>query len=134
MKKWQIILTVVIVILAIAGFFFWRSTTIYSAQAVTVVSGSTIGIAPFTDRVDFGDIPQGDTISKTVTLTNSGNNSNSIKIYILGSISQMITVTPGKSFAIGAGESQDINFQLAMPASAAVGKKFTGRIIILKLP
>jgi len=134
MKKWQIILAVVVVILAIAVFFLWRSSNIYSAQVVTVAAGENIGIAPFTDRIDFGDVPQGDNITKTVTLTNDGSNSNSIKIYILGSISQMITVSPGKSFSIGAGKTQDIVFQLAMPATSPVGKKFTGRIIILNMP
>jgi hypothetical protein len=46
----------------------------------------------------------------------------------------MITVSPGKSFSIGAGKTQDIVFQLAMPATSPVGKKFTGRIIILNMP
>jgi hypothetical protein len=48
------------VILAIAVFFFFRSSTIYSTQVQAVKAGSTIGIAPFTDRVDFGEVPQGD--------------------------------------------------------------------------
>jgi hypothetical protein len=134
MKKWQIALAIVVVILIVAVFFFARSTNIYSTQAVTVEAGGSIGMAPFTDRIDFGDIPQGDNVTKTVVLTNSGDNNNTIKVYVLGSISQMITVTPGKSFELIAGKTQDIDFKLAMPASAAVGKKFTGRIIILKLP
>jgi hypothetical protein len=134
MKKWQILLAVIVVILIVAVFFFARSTNIYSTQAVAVEAGKPIGMAPFTDRIDFGDIPQGDNVTKTVVLTNNGDSDNTIKIYVLGSISQMITVTPGKSFELKAGKTQDVDFKLMMPASATVGKKFTGRIIILKLP
>jgi hypothetical protein len=134
MKKWQIVLAIVIVILAVVVYFFARSSNIYSARAVTVKAGSPIGMAPFIDRIDFGDIPQGEAVTKTVVLTNSGDSSNTIKVYILGSISQLIDVTPGKSFELKAGKTQDIDFRLSMPASSPVGKKFTGRIIILKLP
>jgi hypothetical protein len=134
MKKWQIAVTIVIVILAVAIFFFAHSTNIYSARVVTVEAGGSIGMAPFTDRIDFGDVPQGTSVTKTVSLKNNGNSSNTIKVYVLGSISQLIDVVPGKSFELAAGKSQDIDFKLSMPASAPVGKKFTGRIIILKLP
>lgn len=134
LKKRYIILAVVLVILAIAVFFFFRSSTIYSTQVQAVKAGSTIGIAPFTDRVDFGDVPQGDVVSKTIILENNGNNSNTVKVFILGSISQMITATPGKSFSIPAGKTQNLDLKLEMPASAPVGKKFSGRIIIFRLP
>lgn len=132
MKSWQIVLTVVAVILIIAIFFFSQNTMIYSSQVVAIEAGENIGMAPFTDRVDFGDIPQGQSVTKTVTLTNGGDNTKSIKIFILGSIANLIDVTPGKSFELGA--DQDINFRLTMPASATVGKKFSGKIIILELP
>ena len=134
MKKWQIVLTVVVVILAVAIFFFARVTTMYSTQVVAKEAGGAIGMAPFADRVDFGDIPQGDSVTKTVVLKNNGDNNNTIKVYVLGSISQLIDVEPGYSFELAAGKTQDVDFRMTMPASAAVGKKFTGRIIILRLP
>lgn len=134
MKKWHIILGVILVILVIAVFFFVRSSNIYSTQAVAVEAGSSIGMAPFTDRVDFGDVPLGVNVSKTIILANNGNNDNSVKVYILGSISQLVKPMPGYSFDIKSGESVDLVLQLTMPASAPVGKKFSGRIIILRLP
>lgn len=134
MKKWQIAVVVIAVILAVAIFFLTRITTMYSTQVVAIEAGGSIGVAPFTDRVDFGDVPQGDSISKTIILENNGDNNNTIKVYILGSISQLIEPTPGYSFEINAGQTKNLVLSLSMPASAPVGKKFTGRIIILKLP
>lgn len=134
MKKWQIAAVVVVIILAVAIFFLTRITTMYSTQVVVIEAGGSIGVAPFTDRVDFGDVPQGDSISKTIILENNGDNNNTIKVYILGSISQLIEPTPGYSFEINAGQTKNLVLSLSMPASAPVGKKFTGRIIILKLP
>jgi hypothetical protein len=134
MKRWHIILTVVIALLGVALYLFFSSSNIYSAQAVAVEAGSPIGMAPFTDRVDFGDVPQGKGVSKTIILENTGDNDNTIRIWIMGSISQMIDVTPGRSFELKAGTNRDVDFTFNMPASAEVGKKFTGRIIIFKLP
>jgi hypothetical protein len=133
-KKWHIALGVIVIILAIAIFFFARVTTTYSTQAVAAAADSPIGMAPFTDRIDFGDIPLGDSITKTVVLTNNGDHDNTIKVFVIGSISQLIQVTPGKSFTLAADQTQDLNLRLSMPASAPVGKKFTGRVFILRLP
>jgi len=134
MKKWHVILIVVVALLAIVVYLFFTSSNIYSAQAVAVEADSSIGMAPFTDRVDFGDVPQGKGVTKTVVLENTGENDNTIRIWIMGSIGQMIDVNPGRTFELKAGTTQDINFIFNMPASAELGEKFTGRIIILKLP
>lgn len=134
MKKWHIIMIVVIALLGIGVYFFLTSTNIYSAQAVAVEADSPIGMAPFTDRVDFGDVPQGKGVTKTVVLENTGDNDNTIRVWIMGDISQMIDVEPGRTFELKAGTSQDVDFLFSMPASAEVGEKFTGRIIIFKMP
>jgi hypothetical protein len=134
MKKIYIVIFVVVFLLAIAGVFFGRATTIYSAQVVVTEKGSNIGMAPFTDRVDFGDIPQGSGVSKTITLDNLGDNDNNIKVYTMGSIWSFIDIEPGASFTLGGGQSQDIVLKMLIPETAPVGKKYTGRIFILRLP
>ena len=134
MRLRYIVIFAVVFILAVGGFFLWRSTTSYAMQVVVTERGSDIGIAPFTDRIDFGDIPQGANISKTITLTNQGDNDNSIKVYMMGSIGTFIDVMPGKSFTLAGGETQDIDLRITIPETAPVGKKYTGRIFILRLP
>jgi hypothetical protein len=133
-KKRYIIIFAAVFVLAVAAVFFARATTTYGMQVAVVAKGSSIGIAPFTDRVDFGDVPQGSNISKTITLDNNGDNDNPIKIYMTGSIGSFIEIEPGSSFTLPAGQSQDITLKITIPESAAVGDKFTGRILILQLP
>lgn len=134
MKKWHIAVAVFVVILAVAIFFFIRISNIYSAQVIAVEAGAPIGISPYTDRVDFGEVPQGKSITKSIILENNGDNDNTIKLYILGSISQLIEPTPGYSFDIKAGQTFELVLRLTMPASAEPGKKFSGRIIVIRLP
>ncbi len=133
MKKRYIALIVVAVVLVLVIVFFAQATTIYSTQVVAAKEGGQLGIAPFTDRVDFGDVPIGTQINKTVTLTNEGGNANNIKVFIMGGIGDFLEVEP-RSFTLEPGEEQDIIFTISIPASAEPGHKFSGRIIILKLP
>ncbi|MBN1368057.1 MAG: hypothetical protein JW967_09035 [Dehalococcoidales bacterium] len=134
MKTRYIVIFVVVFILIIAGVFLGRATTSYAAQVVVTEKGSQIGIAPFTDRIDFGDIPQGTGISKTVTLENMGANNNHIRIYRWGGIWSFVKIDPGTSFVLEGGETQDIKMSITIPETATVGDKFTGRIFILQLP
>ena len=134
MKKRYYIIFAVVFVLAIAGVFFGRATTIYSSQVVVTEKGTNIGMAPFTDRVDFGDLPQGTGISKTITLDNNGDSDNRIKIYTMGSIWSFVEIQPGKSFTLAGGTSQDIVLKITVPETAPVGRKYTGRIFIMRLP
>lgn len=133
MKKRYIALIAVGVVLVLAVVFFAQALTLYPTQVVATEEGSPIGIAPFTDRVDFGDIPLGSTITKTIILENQGTVANYIKVFLIGSIGVMVDIEPN-SFTLEAGESQDVNLRITIPASAKPGQKFTGRVIILRLP
>ena len=121
------------VVLILAITFFVQATTIYSTQAIAKEAGSAIGIAPFTDRIDFGDIPQGETVGKTLILENAGTVPNSINIYIIGGIGDLVKVDP-KSVTLEAGETVEIDFRLSMPASVEPETKFSGRVFVLRLP
>ena len=133
MKKRYIVLIAVGVVLVLAATFFAQALTIYPAQVIAREKGEPIGIAPFTDRVDFGDVPQGATIAKMITLENEGSVHNYIRVFIIGSIGALVEVEPS-SLTLEEGESQDIVLRLTMPASAEPEKKFSGRVIILRLP
>ena len=135
-KKWRVRLTigVVVILLAVALYLFFTFSNIYSVKAMAIEARSDGGKIQFNERIDFGDIPQGKSSVRTLILENSGDNDHSIKIWIIGSIGQMIEVEPARSFDLSAGTSQDVNFQFNMPVSAMIGEKFTGRIIIFELP
>ncbi len=133
MKKRYIALIAVGVLVLLAVVFLVQALTIYPAQVIAKEMGSPIGIAPFTDRVDFGDIPQGSTMTKVISLENEGSTPNYIRVFVMGSIGNLVEVEPS-SLTLEEGESQDIELTLTMPASAEPEKKFSGRVIILRLP
>ena len=133
MKKRYIAFIALGVVLVLAGTFLVQATTIYDSQVIVKEAGSAIGIAPFTDRIDFGDIPQGSAVGKTLVLENQGAVPNYITIFIIGGISDLVEIEPS-SFSLEAGESQEVDFRLLMPASATPEKKYSGKVIVLRLP
>lgn len=133
MKKRYIAFIALGVLLLLAATFLFQATTIYSAQAVVKETGSPVGIAPFTDRIDFGDIPQGATIGRTLILENAGVVPNQVNVFILGNIGDLVEVAPG-SVTLEPGESAEVDFTLTMPVSATPEKKYTGKIFVLRLP
>ena len=134
MKKRYIAFIALGVLLVLVVTFFVQASTIYPAQVVAKEKGSPVGIAPFTDRIDFGDIPQGATVGRTLILENMGTVPNQVIIFVIGGISDLVKVEPTSSFALEAGETAEVDFVLTMPASIPPEKKYSGRIIVLRLP
>ena len=120
-------------ILVLVGTFLCQSTTIYSSQVIVVPSGAPIGINPLDDRVDFGDVPQGSSVGKTLNFENEGSLPNRVIVMVVGSIGDLVKVEPS-SFTLNQGDKQDVSLQLVMPESAEVEKKFSGRVVVLRFP
>ena len=133
MKKRYIGFIALGVVLILAVTFLIQAMTIYDSQVIVKEAGAAIGIAPFTDRIDFGDIPQGAAIGKTLVLENDGAVANYITIFIIGNISDLVRIEPS-SFSLEPGESAEVDFKMQMPASATPEKKYTGKVIVLRLP
>jgi hypothetical protein len=134
MKLYYILIFVVVLVLAVGAAFFFMSSTIYSSQAVAIEKDKQIGMAPFTDRIDFGDIPAGKEVSKSVVLENAGDGDSNIHVMVWGSIANLVSELPEAPFVLKAGVTQDLRFKLNMPATAEPGRKFSGKIIIMRLP
>ena len=133
MKKRYIAFIALGVLLLLVVTFLFQAMTIYDTQVIAKEAGGAMGVAPFTDRIDFGDIPQGATIGKTLILENAGTVPNQVNIFIIGNIGDLVKVQPG-SLTIEPGETKEVDFELTMPASAPVEKKYTGKVFILRLP
>ena len=132
-KKRYIALIALGVLLLLVVTFLFQALTIYDAQAIAKASGEAIGMAPFTDRVDFGDIPQGQTVGKTLIMENEGSIPNQVNIFIIGNIGDLVKVAPG-SLSLEPGETVEVKLSLTMPASATPEKKYTGKVLVLRLP
>jgi len=132
-KKRYIALIALGVLLLLVVTFLFQALTIYDAQAIAKASGEAIGMAPFTDRVDFGDIPQGQTVGKTLIMANEGSVPNQINVFVIGNIGDLVKVAPG-SLSLEPGETVEVKLSLTMPASATPEKKYTGKVLVLRLP
>ena len=132
-KKRYIGLLALGVLLLLGVTFLFQALTIYDAQVIVKAKGEPFGVAPFTDRIDFGDIPQGETIGKTLVVKNEGTVPNSISVFVIGNIGNLVKVNPD-SLTLKPGESREIKFQLTMPASATPERKYTGKVFLLRIP
>ena len=121
------------VVLILVGTFLFQSVTRYDSQVIVGERGSALGINPLQDRIDFGDIPVGQEVTKTLILENLGGVDNYILILVRGGIGDLVKVEP-KSFTLKSGERMNVRFNLAMPESAPVAKKFSGKIWVFRLP
>lgn len=121
------------VVLLLAVTFFFQALTIYNAQVIVKEAGSSIGINPLGDRIDFGDIPQGETVGKTLIMENEGVVPNNVVVFIIGNIGDLVTVKPS-SLTLEPGETVEVDFRLTMPVSATPEKKYTGKVFVLRLP
>lgn len=133
-KKRYIAFIALGLLLLLAVTFLFQALTIYDSQVIAAEEGGAIGIAPFTDRIDFGDIPQGGgAVAKILILENEGAVPNQISIFIIGNIGDLVKIEPG-SVTLEPGESVEVDFRLTMPASAPVERKYTGKVFVLRLP
>jgi hypothetical protein len=133
MRKRYILFIAIGVVLVLTITFLFQATTIYNSQVIVKAAGGAIGIAPFTDRIDFGDVPQGQEVGKTLVLENEGAVPNQVIVLVFGGIGDLVKVEP-TSFNLEPGESQEVEFRLVMPSSAEPEKKYTGKVIILRFP
>jgi len=131
-KKYVGLMAVGVILLLVVTFLF-QALTIYDCEVLVKKAGSPIGIAPFTDRIDFGEVPQGASIGKTVILANEGAVPNQVNIFIFGNIGDLVKIEPS-SVSLEPGVSVEIDFRLTMPPSAEPERKYSGKVFILRLP
>lgn len=132
-RKRYLILIGIGVLLILVGTFLFQSVTRYRTQVIVAAAGAPLGINPLEDRIDFGDIPVGQEVTKTLILENLGSVDNYIAIFLIGGIGDLVKVEPN-FFTLVSGEKKDVRFRLAMPDSAPVDKRFSGRVLVFRLP
>ena len=133
MKKRYIAFIALGVLLLLVVTFLFQALTIYDSQVIVKEEGGTIGMAPFTDRIDFGDVPQGATVGKTLILENAGTVPNQVIIFVFGGIGDLVKVRPS-SVTLEPGDIAEVDFVLNMPLSAPVERTYSGKVFVLRLP
>ncbi len=83
MSKKYISLFVLGVVVVLVSVFLAGALTVYSSQVVAKPEDAPIGFNPLEDRIDFGDIPLGAGVGKTVVLENRGQSPTSVRVFVL---------------------------------------------------
>ena len=137
-KKWKSKKLIKIIIYTIALLLIWItaiqyiSADKYEAVVNVLEQNEKVGINPTSDRLDYGDLPKGKRLSRSIVIENNGN----INIYVIvlktGSISEIIKISRN-NFVLNSGDKEKIELPLELPISADKNK-YDGRIIIFKIP
>ena len=124
-----------VVFLGLLAMLQCRWTQTYSTQVLVLraVAGSetSIGVNPTTERLDFGDLQQGLSETRFVTLEN-GRLPNRVTIIIYGGIRDFISVDDA-FFTMDPNETRRIEFHIAVPSNAET-KVHRGRVMIFRTP
>ena len=117
-----IILVALVAVIAVGATFVNRSLTIYGSQVIVAEPGAAIGINPLVDRIDFGDVPVGQEIAKSLNLTNNGGVDNYIAIFVVGGIGDLVSIDPN-FFTLKSGDEVEVQFRLIVPPSPPVDSR-----------
>ncbi len=129
-RRWT--LYAVLFIVAVFALFAWCSATTYDATVLVTEEGSGIGLSPYTDRVDFGDLPQGGGATIPLTLENNSRLPTRFFVVATGDIRQFIRMNDA-FFLLDSGDTKVVEFSVGIPITAAP-QRYTGKVYIFKIP
>lgn len=128
-KVWLAVFGIIFLIV----FYIVLDANKYRAQVRVIEGEGKVGVNPTTERLDFGDLSRGTTGVRRVDLQNGTPIPMWIGIVKLGGISSLVDIS-NNYFVLKPRTSETIEFTLYMPASGEVGKLYTGRVFIFRIP
>lgn len=137
-KKWKSKKIIKIIIYIVALLLIWIATIQYiSADKYDAVvnvleQNEKVGINPTSDKLDYGDLPKGKRLSRSIVIENNGDMNIYVTILKTGSISELIEISKN-NFVLNSGDNEKIELPLELPISANKDK-YDGKIIIFKIP
>lgn len=107
------------------------STSIYTAR-VQVVDGGAVGIPPPIQNLDFGDVPRGASVERTILFENQGRIPTAVLLFEWGGPRDFMGIGDA-FFLLDPGEEKKVRFEVSPPFSAE-SKTYSGRVIVLRVP
>jgi hypothetical protein len=105
----------------------------YEAVVRVVEGTARVGLNPTTERLDFGDLSPGTTAVRSVTIENGTGIPFFVFALRLGSITDIMEQS-NNFFVMAPHAEETIEWSTYMPASAPIGEKLSGRVILFKIP
>lgn len=105
----------------------------YEAQVRVIEGEGKVGVNPTTERLDFGDLSRGSSAVRRVELTNGTPMPMYVVVWKLGDISDLMRIE-NNNFKLKPRTTTEIDFATYVPASAEIGRNYTGRVYLFKIP
>jgi len=133
LSLFQKIVVWALVIVFLFVFYVVLDANKYRAQVRVIEGEGRAGVNPTTASLDFGDLSRGVTAVRRVNIVNGTFVPMFVTIVRTGSITDLVDVSKN-NFKLKPGEETRIEFSNYIPASAEIGKIYTGRVYIFKIP
>ncbi|MFZ2969939.1 MAG: hypothetical protein WA063_02220 [Minisyncoccia bacterium] len=126
------ILIVIILAIVWIGIVQYISADKYEAVVRVVEQGGDVGVNPMTDRLDYGDLPKGNSASRFISIENNGTMAIYVKIVKNGNIGELIKISKN-DFELKPGEKEKLELSLSLPISAD-REEYKGGVTVFKIP
>ncbi|MDD5626612.1 MAG: hypothetical protein PHW01_01155 [Patescibacteria group bacterium] len=131
-KVGRIIGYVIIAIIAVFIVVQLLSASYYKMTVNVVEGENVVGVNPTAEKLDFGDLSRGSSMTRYVTLKSAGKSPSYIIVWKFGGVASLVKVEKNY-FTLNSSEEVKITFSLTIPPSAQI-KHYNGQVIIFKLP
>lgn len=130
---WDKFLLWVLVIVLVFLAYVSLDANKYPALVRVIEGEGKVGVNPTDEALDFGDLSRGTAAVRRVTIDNNTPIPMYIVAFKIGGIRTLMKVDKNY-FRLAPREETQINFTTYMPASAEIGKEYTGRVFLFKIP
>ena len=132
-KRSDKVIGVILLIVFLFVFYVMLDANKYRAMVNVIEGEGKVGVNPTANALDFGDLSRGTSAVRRVELKNGTFMPVYIMIFKIGSISDLMDVSKNY-FRLAHGIDEKIEFTTYVPASAELGKNYTGRVFRFKVP
>ncbi len=127
------IIAAIFIVIFLFVFYVFLDANKYRAMAHVIAGEGKVGINPLTDSLDFGDLSRGTSAVRRVDLKNGI----AVPVYVIiwetGDLSDLMKESKN-FFVLKPGTEEKVEFSTYIPASAEIGKNYTGRVYLFKIP
>lgn len=132
-KTREKIIAGILIVVFLCVFYITLDANKYRAEVVAVEGEGRVGVNPTTESLDFGDLSKGTSAVRTVSVKNGTSVAMFIMVWKFGGIGDLMKIAKN-NFTLKAGNETKIELTVYMPASAEIGKTYTGRVYLFKIP
>mgnify|MGYP001571902816 CR=1 FL=1 len=134
------VIGIILIVCFLFVFYVVLDANKYRMQVLVIEGEGKVGVNPTTELLDFGDMSRGTTAVRTVTINNGTISPMYVMIWKMGGLSELVDVSDkatgeaASAFKLKPNTEVKVDFSASMPASAEIGKEYSGRVFIFKVP